>query len=254
VAPARLPYWPHQGLVTCTFFLLERFCWSDISSCRRYALRCVTMARYRCGHQDKQVLKKRLALVSPTLVADAFMYEEGPDLDPDEAAESAAFRPVALAALPGGGIRNGAIVAVSDQAQAFEAQLVVSHRVGHGDFLWNSPHAALCVQRLTSSGWGLVQPAVLSGLSELSVVFILSACTSGTRSVCLTASASVAAEDRSLSRGAAHGAILAETEMSAGAGGLGRGEGARGLPAGGLGARSHCSRCRHITSLQQVCR
>ena len=63
------------------------------------------------------------------------MYEEGPDLDADEAAESAAFRPVALAALPGGGIKNGAIVAVSDQAQAFEAQLVVSHRVGRGGFL-----------------------------------------------------------------------------------------------------------------------
>lgn len=82
-----------------------------------------------------KVLKKRLALVSPTLVADAFMYEEGPDLEPDEAAESAAFRPVALAALPGGGIRNGAIVAVSDQAQAFEAQLVVSHRVGRRNLL-----------------------------------------------------------------------------------------------------------------------
>jgi hypothetical protein len=85
------------------------------------------------------VLKKRLALVSPTLVADAFMYEEGPDLEADEAAESAAFRPVALAALPGGGIRNGAIVAVSDQAQAFEAQLVVSHRVGDWTFAAENP-------------------------------------------------------------------------------------------------------------------
>ena len=86
------------------------------------------------------MLKKRLALVSPTLVADAFMYEEGPDLEPDEAAESAAFKTVALAALPGGGVRNGAIVAVSDQAQAFEAQLVVSHRVGRGDFLTRPLH------------------------------------------------------------------------------------------------------------------
>ena len=93
------------------------------------------------------MLKKRLALVSPTLVADAFMYEEGPDLEADEAAESAAFRPVALAALPGGGIRNGAIVAVSDQAQAFEAQLVVSHRVG----LW----------RLAAVQW-MQQPSRLS--------------------------------------------------------------------------------------------
>ncbi len=77
-----------------------------------------------------QVLKERLALVSPTVVADAFMYEEGPDLDEDEAAESAAHRPTPLAALPGGGIRHGSIVAISDQAQAFEASLVISHRVG----------------------------------------------------------------------------------------------------------------------------
>jgi Ubiquitin/SUMO-activating enzyme ubiquitin-like domain len=77
------------------------------------------------------VLKKRLALVSPTVVADAFMYEEGADLDADETAENAAHRPVPLAALPGGGIRHGSLVAISDQAQAFEAQLVVSHRVSH---------------------------------------------------------------------------------------------------------------------------
>ena len=32
----------------------------------------------------KDVLKKRLALLAPTVVAGNFMYEEGDDLEPDE--------------------------------------------------------------------------------------------------------------------------------------------------------------------------
>lgn len=32
----------------------------------------------------QQVLKKRLALISPTVVSESFMYEEGDDLEPDE--------------------------------------------------------------------------------------------------------------------------------------------------------------------------
>mmetsp|Transcript_10416 Transcript_10416/g.31372 ORF Transcript_10416/g.31372 Transcript_10416/m.31372 type:complete len:722 (+) Transcript_10416:235-2400(+) len=75
-----------------------------------------------------QVLKKRLALLSPTVSCGNFIYEEGPDLDPDEAAESAAHRTTALAALPGGGIGHGAIVDVGDQAQSFDAQIIVTHR------------------------------------------------------------------------------------------------------------------------------
>lgn len=75
-----------------------------------------------------QVLKKRLALVSPTVSCDNFIYEEGPDLEADEAAESAAHRPTMLADLPGGGIRDGSIVHISDQAQAFDVQVIVTHQ------------------------------------------------------------------------------------------------------------------------------
>lgn len=46
-----------------------------------------------------------------------------------QAEESAAHRPKVLDELPGGGIRDGAIVDISDQAQAFEAQLIVTHQV-----------------------------------------------------------------------------------------------------------------------------
>ncbi len=36
-----------------------------------------------------QVLKKRLAVVSPTVSCGNFIYEEGPDLDPDEVLRTA---------------------------------------------------------------------------------------------------------------------------------------------------------------------
>ena len=75
------------------------------------------------------VLKKRLAFVAPIVTLDAFMYEEGEDLDEEEREENAAHLPKALAALPGGGVQHNARVIVTDQLQDMTVTLVVQQAV-----------------------------------------------------------------------------------------------------------------------------
>lgn len=87
-----------------------------------------------------KVLKKRLSMNEPSIMAGNFAYEEGMDLEPDEVAANAKFLPVALDKLPGGGLKHGTIVDVSDQAQDFSCQLVLSHKVGH-----NVNQAGACI-------------------------------------------------------------------------------------------------------------
>ncbi len=83
-----------------------------------------------------QVLKKRLAMNEPTIMAGGFLYEEGEGLEPDEAAANAALLPRALAALPGGGLGHGVLAAVRDQSQDVTLQLVIEHQARpHGDVL-----------------------------------------------------------------------------------------------------------------------
>lgn len=77
----------------------------------------------------EQVLKKRLAMNEPSIMAGNFGYEEGADLEPDEVAANAKLLPTVLDELPGGGLKHGTIASVSDQAQDFTCQLVISHKV-----------------------------------------------------------------------------------------------------------------------------
>ena len=74
------------------------------------------------------MLKKRLSMNEPSIMAGNFAYEEGADLEPDEVAANARLLPVSLEELPGGGLKHGAIVSVSDQAQDFNCQLIVNHK------------------------------------------------------------------------------------------------------------------------------
>lgn len=77
-----------------------------------------------------QVLKKKLALVEPTVRTDAgFEYEEGEGLDEDEVAANAAKLPIALAALPGGGLGQGVTAHVEDQVQEFKVAIEIVHKV-----------------------------------------------------------------------------------------------------------------------------
>jgi ubiquitin-like 1-activating enzyme E1 B len=92
----------------------------------RLALRIDT-ERATLGELLDAVLKGRLALVAPCLVAGGFAYEEGEGLDADEEAAYAALRPRTLAALPGGGLRDGAVLEVTDQEQDLRVQVVVTH-------------------------------------------------------------------------------------------------------------------------------
>ena len=77
------------------------------------------------------VLKGRLALIAPTLISGSFYWEDpNPsngecDLDEDEIEQYSKSLPTALAALPGGGLSAGSVVAVKDQAQAIDLQLLI---------------------------------------------------------------------------------------------------------------------------------
>ena len=94
------------------------------------------------------VLKGRLALIAPTLICSSTegggnggggggggtFYWEDPqpangggecDLDEDEVEQYSRLLPSALAALPGGGLGAGAVVAVKDQAQAIDLHLLI---------------------------------------------------------------------------------------------------------------------------------
>jgi ubiquitin-like 1-activating enzyme E1 B len=83
------------------------------------------------------VLKGRLALIAPTLICGeggggGGFYWEDPhpsngecDLDEDEVEQYAKLLPRPLASLPGGGLSAGAVVAVKDQAQAIDLQLLI---------------------------------------------------------------------------------------------------------------------------------
>jgi hypothetical protein len=89
------------------------------------------------------VLKKKLSLVEPTIRTDGgFEYEEGEGLDEDEVAANAARLPVALNALPGGGLRHGAIAYVEDQVQEFHVQIEILHKVAAA---WHSRKSTDCV-------------------------------------------------------------------------------------------------------------
>ncbi|CAL8466635.1 g6171 [Coccomyxa elongata] len=76
-----------------------------------------------------KVLRKKLSLVEPTVRTDAgFEYEEGEGLDEDEVAANAAKLPIALAALPGGGLGQGVIAHVEDQVQDFKVAIEITHQ------------------------------------------------------------------------------------------------------------------------------
>ena len=77
-----------------------------------------------------QVLKKRLSMNDPSIMAGNFAYEEGDDLEPEEVAANARLLPITLESLPGGGLKHGTVVTVSDQAQDFSCQLVLTHKAG----------------------------------------------------------------------------------------------------------------------------
>ena len=76
-----------------------------------------------------QVLKKRLAMNEPSVMCGNLGYEEGADLEEDEVEANQKLLGIPLDQLPGGGITNGSIVMVSDQAQDFSCQLVVTFKV-----------------------------------------------------------------------------------------------------------------------------
>ncbi|KAK9806335.1 hypothetical protein WJX72_010622 [[Myrmecia] bisecta] len=80
------------------------------------------------GQFVTKVLKKHLGINEPTVTCGDFMYEEGSGLDDSEVAFNAKNLPLALASLPGGGVRNGAILEIDDQTQHFQVQVLVSHK------------------------------------------------------------------------------------------------------------------------------
>ena len=82
-------------------------------------------------------------MISPLLsTISGFDYVEGEGVDEDEAADSRALLPRALASLPGGGVVGGTILEVKDQSQALDFEVIIAHQVGGG--------AVVCI----GGGWG----------------------------------------------------------------------------------------------------
>jgi Ubiquitin/SUMO-activating enzyme ubiquitin-like domain len=94
------------------------------------------------------VVKRDLGIARPTLVTSSnFLYEDFPEDEQDEdeeAAEMAAMLPVALAALPGGGLTHNTTVEITDDDSDLRVRLIISHQV------WRLPLDAttvgLCVR------------------------------------------------------------------------------------------------------------
>lgn len=74
------------------------------------------------------VLKKRFAMIHPTILAGGFYYEEGDDLDEDERAFNAAHLDKPLADLPGAGLTDGAVLEVADAAQNVTFKLRIRNK------------------------------------------------------------------------------------------------------------------------------
>lgn len=74
------------------------------------------------------VLKRRFAMIHPSLLAGSFFYEEGDDLDDDERAFNARNLDRPLADLPGGAVGDGAVLEVSDAAQNVSFKLRVRNK------------------------------------------------------------------------------------------------------------------------------
>ncbi|KAG1673881.1 hypothetical protein FOA52_012906 [Chlamydomonas sp. UWO 241] len=75
-----------------------------------------------------EVVKKRLAVSVPMLQCGDFLYEEGEGLEEDEIEMYQALLKRPLAKLPGGGLVTGSIVAVKDETQCFNLELIVIHQ------------------------------------------------------------------------------------------------------------------------------
>ena len=84
---------------------------------------------FTLGRLIDDALIKKLGMVAPEIEGETttlFLQPEG--LVEDETAQYARNRMTALAALPGGGVGDGATARVSDFAQKFEFDLLVTHR------------------------------------------------------------------------------------------------------------------------------
>ncbi|KAJ9508023.1 hypothetical protein QJQ45_021359 [Haematococcus lacustris] len=75
-----------------------------------------------------EVIKKRLAVNVPMLMAGGFMYEEGEGLEEDEVEAYRRMLALPLAQLPGGALAGGGLMHVSDESQAFTMDLLLQHQ------------------------------------------------------------------------------------------------------------------------------
>jgi ubiquitin-like 1-activating enzyme E1 B len=105
---------PNPECAACGSARLELVCDADV---------------FTLGRLIDDALIKKLGMVAPEIEGETttlFLQPEG--LDEDETAQYARNRMTALAALPGGGAGDGATARVSDFAQKFEFDLLVTHR------------------------------------------------------------------------------------------------------------------------------
>ncbi|GBF97588.1 SUMO-activating enzyme subunit 2 [Raphidocelis subcapitata] len=109
-----------------TSFIYERAVWSGRKKAPVGAL--VAAAACPPPRPGCMVVRSRLAVNEPSLIAGNFMYEEGGDLSDSEVDFNARKLGEKMAALPGGGLGHGAVVSVRDQSQQFVVEVIVNHR------------------------------------------------------------------------------------------------------------------------------
>ena len=84
------------------------------------------------------MVKGQLAINEPNLDTDTGLgYEEGEGLEDDTVERNQTLLPMLLAELPGGGLKDGTVVVVSDQSQHINFDLIIAHRVSSGVGVWD---------------------------------------------------------------------------------------------------------------------
>jgi hypothetical protein len=100
-----------------------------------------------------KVVRRRLAVNEPIVIAGGFMYEEGGDLSDSEVELNARHLGTPMAALPGGGLAHAVVASIEDQSQQFKVEVIITHRV-RGGLTGGVPPAGGAWGRFRGLGWG----------------------------------------------------------------------------------------------------
>ena len=111
------------------------------------------------------MLKGQLAMLEPCISAAGFLYEEGEGLEAEELADNTAKLAKPMAELPGGGLGHGVCADISDQSQALNFQLNITHQVWAGLLRPACNPCCMSLQQICAAG-GKLCTAELNTLQQ----------------------------------------------------------------------------------------